>query len=432
MTATRKVTRGRGSVYQAKGRDGKLLRDVWRIAYSWTDSNHERHRIYETWHGKKTGALERLDQIDRNHKGGLRAGGGSKTLGAFALEWQRAREESGELAAKTLTESRRYVRAICDRIGETPLEEVTPQTVDDYISGLRRTRRGADGGSIGNRTLLAYYQCLKQVLQKAVDYDYIMRNPCAKVKPPKPGEVERRSLSLKDARRLLEAIDRSEREEWGRFEDKERRQREWGADGGRESLRGLHDLANLAGARIALATGLRMGEVLGLTWEGVNLADQCITVSQSLDANGDTKPPKTAAGRRTVWIDLATANALAQWKRRQAAQLRKIGAIRAGEKVPGKTPVVCSDVGGYSNPSNYGAWWRTWRESHGFPGLKFHELRHTQATQLLANGVDVKTVQARLGHSDPALTLKWYAHSIEENDRQAAALLGGLLTTGGG
>ena len=48
---------------------------------------------------------------------------------------------------------------------------------------------------------------------------------------------------------------------------------------------------------------------------------------------------------------------------------------------------------------------------------------------LLANGVDVKTVQTRLGHADPALTLKWYAHSVEESSRQAAALMGGLLAS---
>lgn len=64
--------------------------------------------------------------------------------------------------------------------------------------------------------------------------------------------------------------------------------------------------------------------------------------------------------------------------------------------------------------------------NHGFEGLKFHELRHTQATQLLANGVDVKTVQARTGHASPSITLGWYAHAIPSNDFAAAEMLGGL------
>ena len=72
-------------------------------------------------------------------------------------------------------------------------------------------------------------------------------------------------------------------------------------------------------------------------------------------------------------------------------------------------------------------WWGVFRDGHGFPTLKFHELRHTQATQLLANGVDVKTVQARLGHANASVTLNWYAHAVPENDVEAAAVVGNLF-----
>ena len=67
-------------------------------------------------------------------------------------------------------------------------------------------------------------------------------------------------------------------------------------------------------------------------------------------------------------------------------------------------------------------------QEHGFEGLKFHELRHTQATQLLANGVDAKTVQTRLGHANASITLGWYAHAIPEKDHEAADLLGSILS----
>ena len=74
-------------------------------------------------------------------------------------------------------------------------------------------------------------------------------------------------------------------------------------------------------------------------------------------------------------------------------------------------------------------------DSHGIPrikrtgyeGLKFHELRHTQATLLISNGADIKTVQNRLGHSTAALTMDIYAHAIEQNDREAADEIGELL-----
>ncbi|MEG0015188.1 MAG: tyrosine-type recombinase/integrase [Gordonibacter sp.] len=70
---------------------------------------------------------------------------------------------------------------------------------------------------------------------------------------------------------------------------------------------------------------------------------------------------------------------------------------------------------------------RLWRTERGFEGLKFHELRHTQATHLLASGVDVKTVQERLGHASAMMTLDQNSHAIPENDRKAADLIGELF-----
>ena len=68
--------------------------------------------------------------------------------------------------------------------------------------------------------------------------------------------------------------------------------------------------------------------------------------------------------------------------------------MKIGIKQDDGTPVCCSDTGGFYNAQNFEHWWRPWHEAHGFDGLKFLELRHTQATQLLANGADVKTVQS--------------------------------------
>ena len=67
---------------------------------------------------------------------------------------------------------------------------------------------------------------------------------------------------------------------------------------------------------------------------------------------------------------------------------------------------------------NFTRWWQRFRAAHGFADVKLHELRHTQATQLIANGVDPKTVQMRLGHADGSrVTLDTYAHARVENER---------------
>ena len=136
------------------------------------------------------------------------------------------------------------------------------------------------------------------------------------------------------------------------------------------------------------------------------------------------KEPKTKAGFRTIALDAATANHLMRWKQLQADCLATLGEafVQTGD-----TPVCCTDVGGLFDPTNFYRWWDMFRKDNGFATLKFHELRHTQATQLLANGVDVKTVQTRLGHANASITLNWYAHSVPENDRKAAQIIGDLF-----
>ena len=129
-----------------------------------------------------------------------------------------------------------------------------------------------------------------------------------------------------------------------------------------------------------------------------------------------------AVYRHTLAIDATTVSHLATWKERQAEELAKIGVKQTDE-----TPVCCSSTGGRIRIDNFSHWWGIWRKEHGFDGLKFHELRHTQATLLLANGVDVKTVQTRLGHASASITLDWYAHAIPQNDHAAATMLGNLL-----
>ena len=76
------------------------------------------------------------------------------------------------------------------------------------------------------------------------------------------------------------------------------------------------------------------------------------------------------------------------------------------------------------NLSNFERWWREFRTNAGFEGLRFHEPRHTQ---VLANGVDLKTAQDRMDHANGAITLNWYAHAVPENDEKAAQLVGEIF-----
>lgn len=186
---------------------------------------------------------------------------------------------------------------------------------------------------------------------------------------------------------------------------------------------------------------MRRSEVLGLTWERVDLEGGRIVVDQNLIETRDisktkgtdvtVKKTKTHAGMRQLHIDEATVEHLRSWK---AAQARMLPRIKPGGK-PLKqteaTPVCVGDKGGWLRPHRISSWWGSpnvlgFRDGIGFPGLTMHELRHTQATMLLGAGVDLKTVQVRMGHSKSSHALDLYAHAIPANDQQAAAVIGAL------
>ena len=409
----------------AKG-DGSITevrRGVWRVRVDFgTDPvTGKRNVVSRNVHGTKAEARKVRDQIKREHEDGLTVEGGKTTFAEFAETWHESRVAAGEVGKTRLERESTLMRDMAAFIGDVRLRDITPQTVESLYAAIKRDKMEKRGRCSGT-TLHMYHVLLKQILRKAVDYDLILRNPCDRVKAPKSDEPERRSLTVAEGARMLECVDEAEADAYDWMEGKEARQTEWGNLFGRSSLRGLNIIGYVLAVRIALATGMRRGEVFGLCWGSVDLNQPCVSVRQSLTAHGEVKSPKSRAGVRTVAIDAVTASHLRQWKERQRVELLKLGIKQNAE-----TPVCCSAKGGFAEIHNFVRWWGAFRKRYGFDGLKFHELRHTQATQLLANGVDMKTVQTRLGHSTAALTLNMYAHAIPENDEKAAALVGELF-----
>lgn len=366
--------------------------------------------------GTKAEARKVRDQLRRELEDGIKLDAGKVTLSEFVETWAEARRTSGRACNDTIAGDVRDLGHVTQYLGDTPISEIDAQIIESTYAAIRAT------GKINGTTLRRIHVHLKNVFKKAMHYDLIMRNPCDKVEAPKADTSQRRSLNADEASALLQCLNESEAKEYCTLADKEQRQIEWGAVFGRTSIQGISTLSSIECVRIGLATGMRLGEVRGLSWSDVDLKAGRIVVSKAVGHDGTLKAPKTRAGVRTISIDRDTVAQLSTWKTRQAVELAKIGAHQNDE-----TPVCCSNVGGRLDAQNFENWWRKWRTENGFPTLKFHELRHTKATQLLANGVDVKTVQTRLGHADASLTLDWYAHAIPENDEKAAQLVGELF-----
>jgi integrase len=167
--------------------------------------------------------------------------------------------------------------------------------------------------------------------------------------------------------------------------------------------------------------GLRWGEVAGLRVGNVDLLRKSVTIVEQVTRGrggaGNIGPPKSDAARRTISIPWELADEL-------SAHMKAL-------ELTGADPEALLFPNHDGRPLDYSNWrgrvWEPAVESIGMGNLNFHDLRRTNATAMVAEGVDVKTAQARLGHSDPRLTLAIYAQATTEGDRSAASKLGARL-----
>lgn len=401
--------------------DGSIIqvsKGIWKVRVDLGKDRitGKRRIVSRNVRGTKADARKVRDQIRKEHESGVKVDAAKVTLSEFIEIWADARRMAGKASESTINRDVSKLKHVERYIGHVPIGEIDAATIERVYS-LIREEAGLGGTSMHN-----IHVQLKSVFRKAVDYDLILRNPCDRVDAPSKDEPERRSLDMVECMRFAKAIDKAEREEISLLLAKEKRMARITKTDTRVLVRNLSKLSCIQACRIAQATGMRKGEVLALEWGSVNLKRGTISVVQSRTQSGEIKPPKTKAGVRVVHIDNATCAALSRWRDIQRECIASLG-IELGDS----TPVCCSDKGAYIDSANFERFWRKLKSEWGFEGLKFHELRHTQATQLLANGVDVKTVQTRLGHANPSITLGTYAHAVPENDEAAADLFGSII-----
>lgn len=168
---------------------------------------------------------------------------------------------------------------------------------------------------------------------------------------------------------------------------------------------------------LALGTGMRRGELLGLRWADVNLDGRALVVAQTLqEAYGKLhfKEPKTVKSRRAVTLPGVVVDAL---RIHRAAQAKKTLAREPGYVE--SDLVLAAPGGGPWWPSNFDRVWRRFKTKQKLE-IRFHDLRHTHATQLLKAGVHPKVVSERLGHASIGITLDTYSHVMPGMQEEAA------------
>ena len=331
------------------------------------------------------------------------------TVGVHARAWYERRVNSGRYSPLTLKDDELQVRKIEELWGDTLLENLTLKKISDSYNRLLASKKAT------RSAIHKLNATLSLVMDDAVEHELIDANPCEHVKAPRPKAKERKALSDEQALELAVA------------------------------LRTEEQTGNTVAVWIALATGMRRGETLGLVWRNVDFERRRVYVGQQYAADHKIRDPKSEKSHRWLGLDDGTVSFLAEWKQKQARAMEIAGLAQDDE-----TPVCTNKLFKFMDPNTFNRWRRQYFANHGlgefgpavqytdstgrkrwrkgaYVGYNLHELRHTQATLLIGSGADIKTVQQRLGHSSASLTMDIYAHFIAQNDRVAANTIGGIL-----
>jgi len=240
------------------------------------------------------------------------------------------------------------------------------------------------------QTVTHHHRVLREALKQAVRWQMLAVNPADAVKPPR---AEHKEIQVQDE------------------------------TGTAELLRSLEGTRFHLAALLAVGTGMRRGELLGLRWQEVDLKAGKLAVRQNLQQTSSGllfKSPKTAKGQRSISLMPSTVTALKQHKRRQAA-IR----LEKGPEYQDCGLVLCEDDGSPWTPNRFSAQWYKVVSGQGHE-VRFHDLRHTHATLLLRQGIHPKVVSERLGHSTINITLDTYSHVMPDMQDEAADKLDGV------
>jgi len=375
---------GEGSISRRKN-------GAWRAEYVvYTAEGRKRKTVY----GKtRAEVAKKLNRALADAEDGLFFDDESLKVGEYLERWLES-SVRGNVSPRTYTNYRLQVRRhLVPALGRIKLKDLTPFKVQ----GLYRSKLDA---GLSNASVRYTHTVLHRALKQAVKWSLVPRNVAEAVDPPRVRREEITPLSPEQSRALLAAA------EGDRFE---------------------------ALYVVALTCGLRQGEILGLKWSDVDLDARTLRVNRQVQRlRRDGSPGRLAfsepknASRRTVPLTASAVETLKRHGRRQAEERMRVGSLYEDEGL-----LFASEIGTPLDAQNVvNRSFKPLLESAGLPSIRFHDLRHTCATLLLAKGVHPKLVQALLGHASIGITMDLYSHWAPTMGDQAAAAMEEVLRDG--
>ena len=361
----------------------------------------------KTVHGTKKDVEVELAKFVTEVQNGLIIDGKSLKFSEFTEIWKRD-YGSKELAPSTY---KRYCRILETRLlpyfGHFYINKIRPTDIMKFYDLLEKdtqlVRKKGNNGSktkkpLSGKTILEHHRLLRAMLHKAVYWQLIVTNPAERVQPPKARRPKRRSYDDEQTKILLENLE----------------------------LLPNEDTKYKVAIILTVFTGVRLGELMGLEWQDVDFKNGIISINRSSQYLADmgvfTKVPKTESSIREIAIPEFIISLLEEynlWYEEQKSIY--------GELWTNSDRLFVQADGKPMHPSTISKWFVKYVGQIGLPVINFHGLRHTNASLLVAQNIDIAVISARLGHAQISTTLDFYVHPLLSHNRKAGYALENLL-----
>ncbi|MFH5779110.1 tyrosine-type recombinase/integrase [Heyndrickxia oleronia] len=297
----------------------------------------------------------------------------------FLQQWLEHKRK--HVAAGTFAHYKPYVtNHLIPNLGNMKIDQLKPSHIQEMYDSY------IEEETLSNQSIVHMHRILNNAFNKAIEWELAVKNPCSVIKPPKPERIQMKVWDEMDVSFFLDFT-------------KEKR----------------FFVAYL----LALTTGMRKGEILGLRWQDFDFINSYLSVRQAVTKKKgggyELGPLKTEHAYRNISLDEHVIELLKNYKHEQMKYKMKNRITYKDQDL-----IITNSTGSFILPRNLDREWLKDLDESMLKKIRFHDMRHTHATLLLKQGVHPKVVQERLGHYSVTVTLDMYSHVLP-NIQQAAA-----------
>lgn len=302
-------------------------------------------------------------------------------------------KERNGMKVTTAERYRDMLKRINAEIGPLKLQDIRPDHLNRlYVKLAEPGQNKRTGMGLSQKTIIEHHRVISSIFSQAVKEQLVPSNIAQRATPPKNPKKEMDTFEAEEVQAILKALE-SEPLKWQVM------------------------------THLLIATGARRGEIMGLRWKNVDWDNHRLYLCENrvyTPKSGAISTTLKTGENRYVSISLAVLDLLKRWQSEQAEFYKFLG-------ITPSDYVLTADDGQPMHPDSPTDWLAKFAKRHDLPPIHPHKFRHTQASLLISEGVDILTVSKRLGHAKVSTTLDIYSHALAKSDEKASDTLDSLI-----